>query len=93
MKTIVGIIKQNFRITGKLIYLLIIFPLLFGVCCSSLDEYPQYNPPADHTINNDGVMHKAGLSQPLVNCAGCHGADLKGGTVQVSCYECHGVQW
>jgi len=38
-------------------------------------------------------MHKSGLSDPTLNCAACHGADLKGGTSQVSCYECHGVEW
>lgn len=54
---------------------------------------PKYNPPSDHTISKDGFMHKSGLEQPLVNCVSCHGSDLKGGTVGVSCFECHGAKW
>ena len=52
-----------------------------------------HNPPADHTVSKDGFMHKSGLQQPLVNCVGCHGSDLKGGTVGVSCFECHSTKW
>ena len=52
-----------------------------------------YNPPADHTVNHDGYMHKSGLTQPLTNCVSCHGADLRGGSTGVSCFECHGTKW
>jgi mono/diheme cytochrome c family protein len=52
-----------------------------------------YNPPADHTTNMGGYMHKSGLGQPLANCVSCHGSDLKGGTSGVSCFECHGTKW
>ena len=52
-----------------------------------------YNPPADHTISKDGFKHKTGLQQPLVNCVSCHGSDLKGGSVGLSCFECHGTKW
>ena len=84
--------KQYLRIQRKWSFIMIITLLSF-VSCSKEDDYPQYNPPSDHTINKDGVMHKSGLSDPTLNCAACHGADLKGGTSQVSCYECHGVEW
>lgn len=77
----------------KLSFPIMISLLTFVVCCSSEDEYPQYNPPLDHTINKDGVMHKSGISDPTLNCVDCHGNDLEGGTSQVSCYECHGREW
>ena len=64
---------------------------LFIGCENTSD--PKYNPPADHTINQSGYMHKSGLNQPLTNCVSCHGADLKGGSTGVSCFECHGTKW
>jgi cytochrome c553 len=72
-----------------------ILPLLFAfiIACEDEDEHSDYNPPADHTISQDGFMHKSGLNQPLTNCVSCHGADLQGGNVGVSCYECHGEKW
>lgn len=85
-------IKQNF-FTLKSLFFLMLFLLSFIVCCSPEEEYPQYNPPSDHTISKDGVMHKNGLSDPTSNCIACHGADLTGGSSQVSCYECHGAEW
>ena len=52
------------------------------------------NAPSDHTVVQDGVRHAAGLRDPLSNCAGCHGADLRGGDDgQPSCYSCHGKKW
>ena len=60
--------------------------------CENAND-PKYNPPADHTINQSGYMHKSGLNQPLVNCVACHGSDLNGGTSGVSCFECHGTKW
>jgi len=80
-------------ILGRLIFIMMLFLFFLAASCSDDDEYPQYNPPADHTISKDGVMHKTGLEDPELNCANCHGADLSGGTSQVSCYECHGVEW
>jgi len=85
-------IKQNFFAQRSLSFLVLIL-FFFVVSCSPEDEYPQYNPPSDHTISKDGVMHKSGLSDPTLNCAACHGADLTGGSSQVSCYECHGAEW
>lgn len=70
--------------------MLIMLALIIG-CEKSND--PKHNPPSDHTISKDGFMHKSGLEQPLANCASCHGSDLKGGTVGVSCFECHGAKW
>jgi hypothetical protein len=78
---------------GNLLFILTIFLFVLAVSCSDDDEYPQYDPPADHNISQEGVMHKPGLEDPTNNCITCHGADLRGGTSQVSCYECHGKEW
>ena len=51
------------------------------------------NAPADHTVNKGGFMHKCGLENPEVNCVQCHGSDLRGGTSDVSCYQCHAKKW
>jgi mono/diheme cytochrome c family protein len=71
--------------------LILLVLALFTGCEKSNNS--NYNPPADHTISKDGFMHKSGLDQPLTNCVSCHGADLKGGSVGVSCFECHGTKW
>lgn len=86
-------IKPEPRVYRKWAFPIMISLLTLVVCYSCEDEYPQYNPPTDHTINKDGVMHKSGLSDPTANCAACHGVDLDGGSSQVSCYECHGKEW
>jgi len=52
-----------------------------------------HNPPADHTVNKHGCLHKEELKDAATNCIECHGDDLRGGTVGVSCYECHGEKW
>ena len=85
-------IKQDFLAQRSLSFLLL-FLLFFLMSCESEEEYPQYNPPTDHTISKEGVLHKNGLSDPTANCAACHGVDLTGGSAKVSCYECHGVKW
>jgi DnaJ-class molecular chaperone len=77
--------------TSLKVSMLFVLILLFAGCEKTNDS--KYNPPADHTISQDGFMHKSGLTQPLVNCVSCHGSDLKGGTTGVSCFECHGTQW
>lgn len=47
-----------------------------------------------HTVNLGGHLHVPNYCQPYANCAGCHGADLRGGTKgQPSCYTCHGDLW
>jgi len=79
------------RTAGKVLILLLMLGLV--IACEKTNDLPKYNPPADHTISKDGFMHRSGLEQPLTNCAGCHGSDLKGGTVGVSCYDCHGKKW
>jgi len=91
--------KPEHRKTRQIMWLsgswsfLLIFLLFISVSCESEEGYPQYNPPSDHTISKDGVMHKSGLSDPAQNCTDCHGDDLRGGTSLVSCYECHGKEW
>ena len=72
---------------------ILLLMLIIIMACEKTNDLPDYNPPADHTISNDGFMHRSGLNQPLTNCVSCHGSDLKGGTTGVSCYECHGKEW
>ena len=70
--------------------------VLFGImtCTSSTEPISaNNNSPSDHAVSSSGVMHKNGLSNPLTNCVECHGTDLKGGDVGVSCYSCHGKKW
>lgn len=83
--------KINNHATGKVSIILLM--LVIVISCEKVNDVPDYNPPADHTIGKDGFMHKNGLNQPLDNCVSCHGADLNGGTTGVSCYECHGKKW
>lgn len=75
--------------SGKVLtgFIIIILSLMLG--CQQSD----YNPPADHTISKDGIMHKSGLNEAEVNCVSCHGDDLRGGSAAVSCYECHNKKW
>lgn len=74
--------------------ILLTFVLFVLVCsCEKSENYPSYSPPEDHTVSKEGVMHKSGLEDPMTNCAVCHGSDLQGGTVGVSCYECHKKKW
>jgi cytochrome c553 len=82
---------KNEKLTLLELSIILVMIILFIGCEKSND--PNYNPPADHTISKSGFMHKNGLDQPLTNCVGCHGADLKGGTAGVSCFECHGTKW
>ena len=83
--------KTKARVAGmSLIIMLLLVPL---VSCEEENGKSDYNPPSDHTVSQDGFMHKSGLNNPLDNCVACHGADLRGGTTGVSCYECHGQKW
>jgi cytochrome c553 len=79
------------KLTVVIVSIIFIMLALVTGCEKSNDS--NHNPPADHTISKDGYMHKSGLEQPLVNCVSCHGSDLKGGSVGVSCFECHGAKW
>ena len=96
IKQLVKIIKTGGimkRLTAGKLSIIIAVLFISMISCSKTNEDPQYSPPADHTISKSGFMHKSGLDQPLTNCVSCHGADLTGGTVGVSCYECHGKKW
>ena len=43
-----------------------------------------------HTVSLGGVPHKPNYCRPYQNCAGCHGANLRGGAGgQPSCLQCH----
>lgn len=77
----------------RVIIPILLMLLIVIIACEKENDLPDYNPPEDHAISKDGVMHKSGLNQPIANCVSCHGADLKGGTTGVSCYECHGEKW
>ena len=76
----------------KLIFLFVLAFLIIS-CDKSTDPQSNYNPPDDHTISKEGVMHKPGLSDPEANCASCHGSELRGSETAPSCYECHGKEW
>ena len=66
-----------------------------GVSCYAChtDRWAGGGVPSSHTVNKDGAQHKPGLNNPSANCSQCHGSDLRGGTVGVSCYKCHGAEW
>lgn len=70
-----------------------VFSLALLTFCTSPTEPTTSVSPSSHTVNKNGVMHKSGLTDPLTNCTECHGSDLKGGSVGVSCYSCHGKKW
>ena len=76
----------------KNIFLMLFMTVIIMSGCSNPSE-SENEAPADHTVNQDGVRHKSGLNDPEVNCVACHGADLRGGQVGVSCYQCHGKKW
>lgn len=53
-----------------------------------------FNPPADHTDEEDGVLHKPGKDTPFSNgCTDCHGSELTGSIAAPSCFTCHGEVW
>lgn len=45
-------------------------------------------PAPVHTVDLGGVFHGEGARDPLANCAGCHGRDLRGDAGR-NCYDCH----
>ena len=91
MKTIYSIKnRMKVQISGMMV---ILFLALMPIISCEKSNDKKHNPPADHTISQDGYMHKIGLAQPSVNCVSCHGSDLKGGTTGVSCFECHNQKW
>ena len=67
---------------------------LVGGAVGCDDATSPNNPPATHTVIQDGVAHAPGLNDPTQNCTTCHGADLRGGPDgQPSCFSCHGQKW
>ncbi len=80
-------IQRITRITLSVLFV----SILINSCESNVES--DYNPPDDHTMNKDGVLHKTGLDNPDINCVSCHGQDLRGGTSEVSCHECHDKKW
>ena len=64
--------------------------LAFGVACS--EQIEPGNPPADHTVSQDGFRHAPDFCNPIPACTACHGADLRGGEGP-SCFTCHDDEW
>lgn len=65
---------------------------LTGLACE--ESAAPENAPEGHTVIKDGVPHASGLEDPVTNCSGCHGADLRGGdSGEPSCFSCHGQRW
>jgi len=76
-----------------LLFFMVAGALIWACAESSAESRSRYTPPDDHNISKQGAMHKPGLESPLEDCTDCHGADLRGDMVQVSCYTCHGETW
>ncbi len=77
----------------KMYFVIILLSIGLLQCTTSTEPTNNSNAPSDHSVNKNGVMHKSGLQSPLSNCINCHGGDLKGGDVGVSCFSCHGKKW
>lgn len=75
---------NGFNLIGVLLMI-----MLFS-CSSPTNSNPKV---AGHEVKRGGVYHKTGLTNPTANCLECHGNDLRGGTSEVSCYDCHGKKW
>ena len=94
------------RQVGILIVVLGIGLMSLGGCDGPFPTQSKIGPPADHTENEDGALHKSGSEEPFSESSGCssdqcHHSDLRGGlaevdgrvTVAPSCYQCHGEEW
>lgn len=64
-----------------------------GVSCYQCHGELWLTGSVNHSVNKDGARHAPGLDNPGANCTACHGSDLRGGTVGVSCFRCHGAEW
>ncbi len=47
----------------------------------------------DHTLLTGNVLQIENLLDPVGNCTSCHGGDLAGKDVGVSCITRHGDEW
>lgn len=54
---------------------------------------PSAKLPKTHTVSRDGSMHAPNAEQASTKCVACHGKDLRGGRVGVSCFDCHEKVW
>jgi len=79
--------KYIMKILKTILAILIV--LSFTNCGRSTES----NAPSDHNVSKDGVYHKSGLNSPTESCVECHDADLRGGSSDVSCYDCHDKKW
>ncbi|HLA38429.1 MAG TPA: hypothetical protein VJ417_00455, partial [Candidatus Glassbacteria bacterium] len=61
-----------------------------GVSCSICHANQSGHPSSGWLTSGDPNFHGTHLAETsLEYCAGCHGADYKGGDAGVSCYTCH----
>lgn len=72
--------------------LLVLAVLLSSAACGVGTSGLTTGAPADHTVNQHGVMHRSGLTSPMTQCVACHGANLQGDDGP-SCTSCHGQKW
>lgn len=54
--------------------------------CHAVESHPLGEPWLKKTVNG---YHGDAADQNLAACASCHGADYRGGSSGVSCYQCH----
>ncbi|MDH5559700.1 MAG: hypothetical protein OEY59_02445 [Deltaproteobacteria bacterium] len=71
--------------------------ILVASSCEYLQEPEAYQSQMPSDVNHSGLSgtakHGEGLMDPLYNCIGCHGGDLKGLKSAPSCYKCHLNKW
>ncbi len=61
-----------------------------GTSCTSCHQNPSGHPSTGWLDQSSDKFHAKRMSVTgLSYCAGCHGADYKGGESGVSCYQCH----
>jgi len=80
----------------------IIIPV--SACAREPTDAKPENLPADHTVGNDGFLHRPGFETPFApssGCTVCHGAGLRDGSANIngvnvttpSCFSGHGQRW
>ena len=91
---------KNFLIAATF---LIAFIMTFTGCDGIFPSAPKDPVPADHTLNEIGILHKGsnGSHINFNDCTDCHTDDIRGMTVNIngvyvwtpSCTQCHGRLW
>ena len=73
-------IKKRMKVHTSGMMAILFSAFMIIIACEE-SNVQKYNPPSDHTISQDGYMHKTGLVQPLVNCVTCHGSEFLIGAI------------